>query len=531
MANRRASQVLLEGDGDWSPTRRASQLLIEIDAEIPSTGQLSWGIEFDWTNDDTWINEAEYVTSIHIERGRSTPFQFFRAGKLTLEMDNSSHRFTPWNTGGDLYGNIKPHRPVRIRLEHDGTTYHLFRGFLEDIEPTGRLGQEKVIVTAYDGFTQLENVFPDIEVQILEYTDTVIGLVLDEVGWPSGSDEGQRALDTAGATVPIWWAGGQDARSLINETAYSEDGLFFFSADGKATFIARATRYSTGADHTLTQANITDIKILSPWEYIANKSTLMYYPKIILDAGAYIALWSLEDDSPQLAPLETITVWAQFYNSDGQLCAATNVQTPVATTDYTANTASDGSGTDMTAYMSVSITTYSTSAKLVISNTNPLPINFYITLLQVRGSPIETSPTAIRVEDSTSQSDYGLRERNYDLPWLTYTDVATDTANNWLNAWKDARKHVFVTLVDRPDLALGYELGDYVDFTSALYDIDEEMMIGSMTIQSLGGVGKTSGMQALSWTIGLEPIAHYTRGWLLGTEGYSELGETTYLGY
>jgi hypothetical protein len=43
--------------------------------------------------------------------------------------------------------------------------------------------------------------------------------------------------------------------------------------------------------------------------------------------------------------------------------------TPVATTDYTANTQADGGGADLTADIDITITKFATATKLEVENT------------------------------------------------------------------------------------------------------------------------------------------------------------------
>ena len=69
------------------------------------------------------------------------------------------------------------------------------------------------------------------------------------------------------------------------------------------------------------------------------------------------------------------------YNSVG--VRAQSIVTPLATTDYTMNTASDGSGTNKTADCVVTVTNFGAAGKIEITNNSASTV--FVTLLQIRG--------------------------------------------------------------------------------------------------------------------------------------------------
>jgi hypothetical protein len=54
-----------------------------------------------------------------------------QAGEASVTLDNRDRRFDPSNTAGPYYPNVVPMRHLRIRAT-EGSTYDLFRGFVED---------------------------------------------------------------------------------------------------------------------------------------------------------------------------------------------------------------------------------------------------------------------------------------------------------------------------------------------------------------------------------------------------------------
>lgn len=78
-----------------------------------------------------WTDISAYVMSAPFSRGRSSEFDYFPSGTLTLTLADDSRRFDPLNTAGPYYGNLKPMVPIRVRALHSAVYYPLFYGFVD----------------------------------------------------------------------------------------------------------------------------------------------------------------------------------------------------------------------------------------------------------------------------------------------------------------------------------------------------------------------------------------------------------------
>jgi hypothetical protein len=280
---------------------------------------LSWAIEFDWDNDDSFAHdESAYVKYLWIDRGREGPFGDMLTGKMVLTLENESERFDPWNAGSAIYDDVQPGRKVKIKCTYSGSDYELFYGKIQDIEPIGKLGYKQVSITAYDGWADLIGSEASIALQSSQTTDTLIGLVLDEVNWPAGAS---RNLDVGSDTLTTWWCE-QAASQAIRDLVTSEAGMFFFTVDGKARFINRANYNTAASADTLAQTALTDIWIYNPWEWLYNKVTVIANP-IETTVGA--ELWRLQDATVLIQPGQSQIIWAQFHDTNDNPCAADNV--------------------------------------------------------------------------------------------------------------------------------------------------------------------------------------------------------------
>jgi hypothetical protein len=83
----------------------------------------------------TWTNVTSFVRDMQIDRGVSDDWDLVASGSATVTLSNLTRRFDPFNTAGPYYGNLLPRRQIRIRATHGGTTYDVFRGFVDGWPP------------------------------------------------------------------------------------------------------------------------------------------------------------------------------------------------------------------------------------------------------------------------------------------------------------------------------------------------------------------------------------------------------------
>lgn len=219
---------------------------------MPSTPQLV--VEFAPTNDPgdaspTWVDISAYVRAFSTQRGRQTELDRIEAGTATLVLDNQDQRFDPNNASGPYYGDLKPMKRLRIRAVWDSVSYPIFSGLIESW-PQEYPGRVDAIarLRCVDAFKAL-NLCRLTSSYSSEVSGTRVNNVLTSAGWPTGST--WRDVDTGQSTVQAATLDGA-ALEHLQETVASENGLFFISRDGKATFIDRHTLLTTSLDTDLT---------------------------------------------------------------------------------------------------------------------------------------------------------------------------------------------------------------------------------------------------------------------------------------
>jgi hypothetical protein len=94
-----------------------------------------------------------------IDRGRSDDWGTF-SGSATVELNNRSRLYDPFYTSGTYYGKLLPRRQIKIEATYSGTTYPVFRGFIDGWPPTwtDAGGDSTVTLSCYDSMALLAQV-------------------------------------------------------------------------------------------------------------------------------------------------------------------------------------------------------------------------------------------------------------------------------------------------------------------------------------------------------------------------------------
>lgn len=431
--------------------------------------KLHWGIDIDWNGDGIYdgANDGIYAIAFKERRGRQNylnidsdgnadNFEPVRVGTATLTLDNSTRRYDAYNTSSPLYPYVLPGRYIRIRVLYNGTIYDVFHGKIRNITSIDNKDKQQVRLELEDGLRLLQSADTSVSIQENIDIDNAIQSVLTDANWPTlfGTN-----LDDASDVLPYWWAEDKAANE-IRKLADAELGNFYIAADGNATF--RSRHHTQAAVLTLTSADfLKEIDVPQPLEVIRNTVKIYAHPRISRTLGA---LWTLQDKPSIAANGGTLTVWASYaYNNNP--VPALNVVSPVATTDYTMNTADDGSGTDLTASFSVSFTDFGKTGKIIITN-NHATLAGYVTLLQVRGNAIDAPDASLLIqENTTSQGTYGKALLSLDNDWFQTTSLANDFAQWLISYMPNPQKFLTVRMEGRPDIQFTPDLFDLLNVT------------------------------------------------------------------
>ena len=513
----------------------------------------------DWNNDGDWSDSGENITArtlnIEFRRGNDYASQLVGkavAGVLIADLNNESGDYSTFNTSGALYGDLLPGRKVKLTGNDGSTTRTLWQGFVDSIQPIpSAVGANIARLRAIGPLGYLNKFDVSTAMTANKKAGDLVGTVLDAAGWP----DGDRDLDTGIVTFPRFWVEETKTLRALRLIEENESGLLEESADGNIVYPDRHAR-SKDTRSTTSQATYTDagggalaysqIEQIDPLKFIYNELTAKLTPhsgswilgSSVLDSDTEMGvdaavLWTYPEDGPNSPTIQagaTRTFTAKYPNSgSGSTSSGVDFWTNLtATTDYLANDSADGSGTNRTSSISVSLTKRAQSMDIALTNGHSGTV--YITKLQAQGHKVVMTDTfEVTATDSTSQTAFG--KRTYPHPGKFVPD--SEEAQNWADfhvaAWKDPVPLLRVTLVGNRS-------------TATLTDIMTRNISDLVTVTATNdaGLGVSEGffVEQVHHTIDaqlnhratftLSQSAGYAGMFLVGT---SSLGNSTRLAY
>lgn len=431
--------------------------------------------------------------------------------------------------------------PVRVAFQYAGTWYYKWRGNLKEIAPEPGLKRRRITrCMAVDWMEQAATYkVREVDLQIGSSSDEVFIEVLSgianqpaELSADSGADTYAYALDDIGrGEHPL-------ATTVFHKLAMSEIGFIFVKGDtmqgGVLKFEDRHARPLMTANAVTFSNDMVAIEVPRTLERMFNRVEVTTHPKSI-DAAATTVLFSLES-TPSLSQGESITLWGDYRdpNQTLSLVGGTAMVTPVATTDYLFNSASNGSGTNLTTDLSVTATYFAATVKYVLTNTGAS--TGYITHLQARGKGLyDYGPELSVAEDTSLQATQGLRVLPVDMPYQENRNNGQGAAEYLLSLYSDAQEQVdsITFIANRSSTFL----------TAALSGEISTRLTLAETVTGVSSSGNSWFINAVEFDVrpvigGVRIVCTWTlapgnpvEAWILETAGRSELGSTTILGY
>lgn len=191
---------------------------------------------------------TDYVIQINTNRGRNRELDKYNAGSLEVVFDNTTRVFDPEYTSSPYYGQIIPHREIRVSSNGSAVFYGLIDDWNLNYQPSG---DNTASAIASDGFTLLAQQTLSAHTATPELPGARIEAVLDrpEVAWPLATrniDAGQ--VDLQGDVVDE----GTGALTYLQVVEQTEAGSLFIAKDGYITFQDSLTGPSSATSVDLT---------------------------------------------------------------------------------------------------------------------------------------------------------------------------------------------------------------------------------------------------------------------------------------
>uniref|UniRef100_A0A6M3IZN6 Putative tail protein n=1 Tax=viral metagenome TaxID=1070528 RepID=A0A6M3IZN6_9ZZZZ len=440
-------------------------------------------IDVDWDNNGNFTGTYDDITAdvktVSYSRGKSDELGKAEVGQCSITLNNADGKYTP-GYGGVISALLLPKRPIRVRAVLSGTIYNLFYGFIEEIIPHPHLSEQDCIITAVDGIDFLSRH----DMATILYKDTGTGAIhtaiLNDAGWSAT----MRTLDTGQDTVSYWYGHDVKARFAQEEIDDSEQGFSFISGNGYFNFEDRHHRST--ATHQTSQGTFTNT--MAQITYSLNPKNVYNIVKATVTPWALQAeaeLWRLQE-TPSIPAGETLVWWGEASVISGSSSNSVFVDawvTPASTTDYTANSLANGTGTDMTADIAITTTKFAKAIKLSIVNNGAVPA--FITLLKARGTYYDDQTKVTRkAEDSTSQTAYQKRTLEIGGKYMDDADQAQDLVDYSVGKYKDPRAELSMSIINdgATNLAqlLSREISDRITVVNTKLGIDDDYFIDYM---------------------------------------------------
>jgi len=453
-------------------------------------------------------------------------------GTLSFSLDNSER-----NSVG-LIGYYSPDHENRrsgfelnIRVRYRIGSIIRFTGVLDSITPiTGRHGPRTVSCEVVDWMdvaqrTRLEN----LPVQINKRGDEIFQVLIDSI--PIVSQPDALEMDLSADIFPYSLDRTRDEQTVLRDEIYRLciSGLdrCWIRGDGTVVYESRTRRAISATNADVYDDHFGFVADRDRTSLI-NKVQSTVHPRV--PGSSYVVMFSMKQPM-ELIPGQTITIlgpWTDPDNPDVRVGAA-DLAPITATTDYTANTASDGSGTNLTGFVSVTIGFSGNATEFSVTYNGG--VTGYLTKLQQRGKPLyDYGATVMQWKDDTSIAQYGPIVQQIDMVYQADPRFGLEAAQYFVFSMAFPITQVsglvrFVGLnSDALELArsLDRDISDRIGLTDYVTGITRSFYINSIT--------ETEQDNTLRTEFTLVP-ADSTAFWLLEIEGLSELDGSTRLGF
>lgn len=380
--------------------------------------------------------------------------------------------------------------PIRAVAVYGGVDYVLWRGKLKTANPDpGKHLTRRVHCTAVDCMSELAKanvraITPQIDSTEVDLLDAIIA-ALPATAQPPATD-----FDAALDVYPYSFdniAGGVKAMTAGKDVLDSAQGYWYPKNDGTLRYENRHQRPGRAVSYSFSESElILPLEAPDSLDNVYNRVRVTYHKK---EVSSTIVLHA-ELSKPTVAPGQTVTLWGSYRDPTNtlKLIGGRDFVAAAANTDFIANTADDGSGTDMTASVTVVSTGFAADVKYELTNNGSQTAIF--TTLQCRGKGIyDDAPATV---ESYVAMDYGDRPLDIDLPFQDDANIAQDLADYVAAAYSDPAQVDKVSINPQQSAALMLqaltrEIGDVIGVTETVTGLsDEPVVIQGVNFQIKG---------------------------------------------
>ena len=427
--------------------------------------QLTSKVEVQWDG-ATWTDESDYFISA---RGNEKLWKISGEGiaaTLDIELDNTTERFTPDNALSPIYQYLKPRTSIRVSITAGGYDYKIFTGYIKNIHPDVR--SRICSLECFDNQVSVYNKRANGIVYEDNRTDQLLSKLAEL------AEVEQYEFDIGTHVVNFGYFEDRNVWPIMGELAVAERGRIFFNRNGILTFWNRDRLHNKTARYTIPDITlnnwIIDLDYSVAEHEIKNTVIVKATPRA---SRGIMQVWS-SGNAEYLDPYSDTLVWIPKNSSQVAWLEledpCTTFITPIANTDFTANSAQDGSGVDLTANISIhEFINYGNAVFINVINSGDT--DAYLTKFQVRGDPAQILKwIKVTAKDLPSITRYGRQEFEIENNFIDSEDTAREIAQEELYRRKEAVNLFRINIVGIPHLLCGdvinieYRAGSYKNY-------------------------------------------------------------------
>lgn len=407
-------------------------------------------------------------SGINIDRGFGKD-GIYQISSVSITVTNRGGTYVFDNSSSALYGKLKAGVPVKVQANDGISDYTLWTGYIQSYRMSGfTSGTVPTCTLQCTDIAGYLAQFSPLNVLIGTRTTKEAYEAVAAAAGLLGTDYTFTGLQS----LPLHWARNADALTAMAQIQQSEmGGQWFVDALGRIQGQSRATRLGISVSQSFgddggiyptgVTVEVTEDDVISKAAVQANIFVADADEQVIFAFSRNAS--NPTPDSLYIAPGETYGPVSLDYPSPAEAIAA-----QVSGTDYTANSAIDGTGTDMTAYLSVTNVEEGAGFQLKLQNTNTTD-GLYVTKFQKKGLSHSYVPDRpIFTYSLPIAGDKTERGITVQLPFADDSGLGRDFAVQLVRTYR--YPYPRVTLSFMPSTAaeiaglLAVELGDLVSY-------------------------------------------------------------------
>lgn len=409
--------------------------------------------------------------------------------------------------------------PVRFTLTDSGGSTVQFVGRLTDIEvEPGQYAGRGTRCVAHDAFFAFERlpIVGGLAVQTNKRADELVTTLLSSLD-PDYGGLYTLDADTGESTFAYAFDSIQDETSTVRQELHrilmSEQGYCFLDPSTATVRVqSRSSRSLLPATPLHFNDDMMGLAMPSVIDDLPTRVEVTAYPVSPLGSvGSPVVLYSMGTMERLIAAGETFTLFGPYTDPNNHLerVGGTSFSTVTATTDYTANTALDGSGSDLTVYFTATADTKGNGVYWTITNTGTTA--GYLTKLQLRGVGLgrrASTVTATNTYDTTA-----IRKSSFEMPYESNTSLAQARADYYAQEYANPnvpRVQTVRFLANRSTTLMQHgrlrNTGDRI----AITETQTGLAGTECTIQGVRLQCRQGGLMFVEWVMDTDALATWT---------------------